>query len=113
MIFEDRVYIGNKIRVARRERIFTQEKLAELAGITSKQLSRIETGEYMPSLPTFFKLISALELDISEFGLSHKQKLSRIQEKFIKLINSTSEKELEYCYNVLETILENIKLISN
>ena len=48
----------------------TQEELAEKIGISAKQLSRIEMATYIPSLPTFLKIVNELNLDLKEFGIN-------------------------------------------
>lgn len=46
---------------------YSQQKLAELANISVTTISRFELGEQLISLPTFIKLVDALEMDINEY----------------------------------------------
>ena len=59
-----RLKIGTRIKEFRRKQGFTQEKLAELAGIDYKYLQRIE-GKNPPALKvdTIEKLAKALKTD--------------------------------------------------
>jgi putative transcriptional regulator len=41
--------LRSRIRVARAARNLTQEKVAELAGVTRKTINTIETGRFVPS----------------------------------------------------------------
>ncbi len=47
----------------RKLRKYSQEKLAEMMGISPRQLQRIENGESEPSLKTIKKLICILKID--------------------------------------------------
>ena len=54
--------LGNRIREARIKKQHTQQKLAEMAGISQMYLGEIERGTKMPSLRSFIKIIEALDL---------------------------------------------------
>ena len=58
----DKSELGLKIREARIQKGYTQEKLAEAAGIGAVYLSEIERGIKMPSLKLFVKIIDALDI---------------------------------------------------
>lgn len=111
MIFDDKEFIAKKIRMARKEAKLTQENLAELVGITSQQLSRIEMATYIPSLPTFLKIVKILKIDMSDFGLTNNKAEIGKRKDFLKLIYTFSESELEYYYKILKTMVDNSKLL--
>ena len=79
MMFNDKEFIAKKIRLARKNAKLTQEELSEKIGISAKQLSRIEMATYIPSLPTFFKVVNALKIDLREFGLEENISTSQFQ----------------------------------
>jgi len=54
--------IGVTIRLARKGRGLTQEDVAELLGISAEFYARIERGHALPSVPTFHKIIRALDV---------------------------------------------------
>lgn len=54
--------LGNRIREARIKKMCTQQRMAEIAGISQMYLGEIERGEKMPSLRSFIKIIEALDL---------------------------------------------------
>ena len=58
--------LGNRLRVARAERRFSQEQLATHAGVTRQTISSIETGQYCPSALLAFQLAEALEKRVDE-----------------------------------------------
>ena len=53
--------IGERIRRRRKQANLTQEKLAEMAGISSRHMSKIETGSCPLSLPCLVNVAAALE----------------------------------------------------
>lgn len=55
------------LRQIRKERFFTQEDLAEAAGINEKYYGKIERGESSPTLTVFFLLCSALDISPKKF----------------------------------------------
>lgn len=59
--------IGKRIKEIRKKRNYTQEKLAELAGIEIPSLSNIENGKNYPNYETLEKLSNAL--DVSPYEL--------------------------------------------
>ncbi len=58
----DSVDLGKRIREARKKKMYTQQRLAEEAGIGEVYLSEIERGTKMPSLKVFMKIADALNV---------------------------------------------------
>ena len=54
--------LGNRVRIARRNRSWTQEQLAEKVGISASFLGHIERGTRVASLETFVSLCNVLEI---------------------------------------------------
>ena len=54
--------IGERIRVARSERYFSQRELAEAVGCAASHISAIERGEKVPSLETFVAIATVLKV---------------------------------------------------
>lgn len=61
---------GKKLQQIRKAKGLTQEKLAELAGVHEKHISKLELGTYKPSFDTLNKVLTALDLKIDEVGLN-------------------------------------------
>ena len=68
MIFDDRLYIAKKIRLARKRAGFTQEELAEACDLSAGYISQLEgPGSYFcPSLKTLFKIAEVLGTTVSK-----------------------------------------------
>jgi transcriptional regulator with XRE-family HTH domain len=60
------VRIGRSIREQRVKRFMTQEQLARTAGISLRQMVRIERNEVEPRFATILKLAEALGVEPSE-----------------------------------------------
>lgn len=61
------IVLGEIILYYRREvKNLSLQQLAEKVNIDANNLSRIERGEQLPSIVTFIKLMSALDMNISE-----------------------------------------------
>lgn len=54
--------LGHRIRIARREKGMTQERLAETANLSTTYIGRLERGEKTPSIDTLVILSESLEV---------------------------------------------------
>jgi len=57
--------LGQILKSARSQKGLTQEHAGNLVGITQAMISRIERGESNARVDTLFRLMSALELEIT------------------------------------------------
>lgn len=60
------IKIGLKVKLERAKRKLSQEKLAELSGISKNFVGAIERGESSPTIDTLAKIADALGLTFSE-----------------------------------------------
>jgi transcriptional regulator with XRE-family HTH domain len=58
---ETKKLVRMRIKSLRRGKSYSQEKLAELAGINAKYLSSVERGEENPTLDLFIRLSQSLK----------------------------------------------------
>jgi transcriptional regulator with XRE-family HTH domain len=65
MLTEAKV-LGGRLRQLRLAREWTQEHLAEAAGITSTYTSDLERGEKVPSLSILLRLARGLDIPVAE-----------------------------------------------
>ena len=111
MIFDDKFFIANKIKLARKNLNMTQAQLAELIDISVQQMSRIEVGTYIPSLPTFLKIVKVLNLTLDDFGINACVNNNDLRSNLIKKISLMNNVELKCCENSINTMQENLKII--
>lgn len=64
---EKKASVGNKLRLIREERGFSQRELAQRAGISTNAISLIERDENSPSVSTLQNLAAALDIKMSYF----------------------------------------------
>ncbi len=58
--------IGIKIRILRNKLNMSQEKLGELAGLSTNSISTIERGQSKPSIDTLEKIANAINIELKE-----------------------------------------------
>lgn len=63
--------IGERVKELRKERSWTQEKLAEASGLPQSHISRIERGDLSPSHLTLEKIASALGLHVKDIDTTY------------------------------------------
>lgn len=63
---------ASKLTIYRRKNGLTQEKLAELSGITTRTIQRIEKGAVVPHIHTLKILADCLEIDIEMLTGDHE-----------------------------------------
>lgn len=114
---------GRNLKRLRREHQLTQEQLAELVGIHSRQISKIETGEHFPTAANLENICKALNIKVHEL-FSYESNLQTTNNDLLKTIEELSKDQSTYeffqlvikaLYNnedidKLQTLLEGMKL---
>jgi transcriptional regulator with XRE-family HTH domain len=74
---------GQRLKILREEQGMTQEDLAKMVGVSSKTISRYESGESNPRYPKIYdSLAQALEIDKHELLSDEDAFVLSIKEKF-------------------------------
>jgi putative transcriptional regulator len=58
--------MNNRLKALRAERLWTQQDLADRAGVSRQTIHSIESGKYDPSLPLAFVLARIFDARIEE-----------------------------------------------
>lgn len=68
--------LSQMIRDKRKELSISQEKLAEMMGVTPSFVGQVERGESLPSVETLFAFVRCLNLDVNSlfYGIMDSQK---------------------------------------
>ena len=115
----DKAAIGQRFRLERRRRKMTQEEMAEVIGVTSKYLSKVENGNKSPSLTFALKFsdFTGVSLDYLLKGLKRTEQVKPpAQENHyvyedIIFGEKLSKKQKKICDAVIrkltETLIEN------
>ena len=100
--------LGKKIKIIRLQKGFTQEKLSEMADISQKALSSIETGENFITAETLDKLLVALDITLQELFstdcVKDPAELQTLINGNIAKIGDNSQK-LEIIYNLTKSLI--------
>ncbi len=106
MLYDDKKFIGNVIRNARKKAHLTQNELSEKIGMCEKNLGNIENGKQFPQVNNFLHIIEVLNISLQEFGVNYIETRNETKKELIKLIlNSDTEKSKKY--------LKTLKLIDD
>ena len=97
--------IGRRIKYLRKSKGMSQEELAEKMGINPKYLSSIERGKENPTLDTFIKLTSTLNIDISEpFSCTHEQSPKELKMIISDLVKGNDKEKLKLLAKIAKAI---------
>jgi len=98
---------GMRVKELRKLRKLSQEQLAEKTGISSKYVSRIETGHQFPSVDIIARLARSLNVEIEDlFKFAHEAKNARELKKSIKeLLNQADLGTLRLAVKILRAMV--------
>lgn len=111
--FDDKIYIGQKIKSYRKKQHLTQSELAEMIDLSDQHMSRIESGCYMPSLKTFFSLVSVLKIDLHEFGFNAEDFENPAKNKLITKIATATDSELIFYENLIDATNKSLNKVKS
>lgn len=105
----DKSTLGKKLRQVRLEKGYTQQSLAEEAGIGNVYLGEIERGLKMPSLNIFIKLIEALNIS-ADYVLRDELTSGKeyIYDEIAQKMQSLTPKQRKTAADILDAYLRNL-----
>ncbi|MFZ2632078.1 MAG: helix-turn-helix transcriptional regulator [Desulfosalsimonadaceae bacterium] len=101
--------IGINIRELRKAQNFTQEQLAEKAGLSYKYLGEIERGEKNSGILNLFRIAHGLSLSLRDIvNIENKTKTEEEKLRFeiMGLLASKNGDDLKRAFKMLKVILE-------
>ena len=102
MLSIDYKIIGTRIREIRREKKWSQAKLAEKSGVEPSYVSHIERGVAKLSLPTLISIANALGATLDELVHGNLIRSEHVTHKILnELLSDCSNEELE---SICETV---------
>lgn len=94
----------------------SQAKLAEMADVHEKHISKIETGRFHPNFETLNKILNALDIKFDSVGIN-LEKVSTNDNPFylksMQILSNADEQELEYYYSLLKTAQKGLDIFKN
>lgn len=103
--------IGQRIKDRRKELHITQTAIQEACGISSGNLSGIETGRYLPSAVSLIELARILDCSV-DWILTGESSISKNLTSVDIKENSTQKRLLEYYSQMSATDQEDLLLIA-
>lgn len=91
----DQKKVGSFLRELRKEKQLTQEQLAERFGVTSRSVSRWETGSNMPDLSILVELADFYDVDIRDIidGERKGEDMNKEEKERLQLVADYAETE--------------------
>ena len=105
----DYAAIGRRIRNYRKEKGYSQEKLAELINISTTHMSHIETGGTKLSLAVFAAICEVLSVQADHLLHDVPGDRSDIEEDIIELLESSNVNRLNVYYDMLRSMNKTLK----
>lgn len=106
----DYVLLGERIKLWRQYRNFTQEKLAEKVELTPGFISLMETGKKRASLETLIRLCKELEITLNDLLVGNQiTQPSDYSIEFAELISNLNESERNLIFEIINAICKALK----
>lgn len=108
--------VGNEIRNTRIKQGLTIEELAEMTGLSTSYLGRIELGKLNITMLTLEKIVISLNIspsklfEFSDINQSNNHFLNNIMYKHEQMLKKRAKNEIETIHNITQEI---ISLIDN
>lgn len=99
---------GRLVAIHRKNRGWTQERLAEEAGLSLDMVAKLETGITGARFPTISKLANALEVDASELFFSQVPRNALYRGKrseIVKLLEELPDREVDWAFDLFNVAL--------
>lgn len=99
--------LGKRIKTIRKERALTQEKLAEMTGLSNNYISNIETNRSIPSIDTLLKICNSLGVT-PDFILLDSIYTSKeyLKDEIAVKLNKCSEKNIHLIAKFCDLLIE-------
>ena len=93
---------GKRVQAIRKSKNLTQEKLAEVIGLDTPNLSNIERGKRFVTSDTLEKIVKALGVTERElFDFDYIQDRDELIKSINELLEKANSRELEYFYRMI------------
>ena len=101
--------LGKRIQEIRKSKKLTQEKLAEMIGLDTPNLSNIERGKRFVTAETLEKIINALDVNEKDlFDFEHIKTREELLKSINKILNNSKTQDIEYFYRMINLYKEKI-----
>ncbi|MBQ8459429.1 helix-turn-helix transcriptional regulator [bacterium] len=85
---------GKRFKEIRKKFGYTQDKMAEIAGIEPQSISKIESGKNFPLLSNLEKIASNLGIELEDF-FCYEHKDTNLKENLINIFETLEQSDKE------------------
>lgn len=101
-----RKLVGTRIKELRKAKNLKQSELAELVGIETTSICKIESGNHFPKEDNLEKIAEALDVEIKDlFAFSHLQDRKVLLSEIMSLLDSTSDNNIKLAHRIIHDIV--------
>ncbi len=91
-----KIKFGKRFRDIRKHFGYTQDKMAEIAGIEPQSISKIESGKNFPLLSNLDKIANNLGIELEDFfNYEHKENAEQMRKTLLEIFDSLDLPEKE------------------
>lgn len=102
--------IGERIRTARLNKKFTQDKIAEMTELSNTHVSNIENGTTKVSLPTLVKIANSLEVSVDELLCDNLKKSREVfNNEIVSICQDCDDTEIKIMADTLKALKDSLK----
>lgn len=104
--------LGARIREERKKAKLTQEKFAEVVGLSADYIGYVERGKQAPYLKTLERIANALNVQVYELFIFRKKDIDKKEEAIEELISCLRNEDpadIRFIAHILKQIFERKK----
>ncbi|MBP3820358.1 helix-turn-helix transcriptional regulator [bacterium] len=95
-------FLGQRIKDLRKRNKLTQAQLAEIIGMETTNLCKLENGGQLPKEENIEKIAKALNVNIKDlFDFGYMKSSQTLKEELIEIIENSSRIDLELYYKLI------------
>lgn len=99
-------YLGARIQEIRKQKNIKQTELAEMVGIDSKHMSKIECGRCFPSFELLDKIAYQLNTPVEDFlKTKHLHNREELLKEIISGLENTNDEKFQLFYKLYKDII--------
>ena len=100
--------LGTRLKAARKGRDLTQERLAELSGVSARHIAKIEKGDVNPSFEVLSTLVKTLGVSFDAIFDPASEQVEAESQEVAGLYRACPEQERRLMLAVIRTMLREL-----
>ena len=98
--------VGRRLKELREERSLSMYRLSQLSGVTQSYISRIESGDRMPTVDVLEKLCAGLNISIPEFFRAESHELDSKSDPLLSRLKELSPQQRQAILQLIDAFKE-------